>query len=45
MDYHEFKKTAENISSTSSDSGQKSAQMPTMSCTAVEKEETPSENN
>ena len=45
MDYHEFKKAAENISSTSSDSGQKSAQMPTMSCTAAEKDETPSENN
>ena len=44
MDYHEFKKAAENISSTSSDSGQKSAQVPTMSCTAAEKEETPSEN-
>ena len=43
--YHEFKKAAENISSTSSDTGQKSAQMPTMSCTAAEKEETPSENN
>ena len=42
MDYHEFKKAAENISSTSSDSGQKSAQMPTMSCTAAEKEETAS---
>ena len=45
MDYHEFKKAAENISSTSSDSGQKSAQMPTMCCTAAEKEETPSQNN
>ena len=43
MEYHEFKKTAENISSTSSDSGQKSTQMPTMSCTASEKEETSSE--
>ena len=37
MDYHEFKKAAENISSTFSDSGQKSAQVPTMSCTAAEK--------
>ena len=45
MDYHEFKKAAENISSTSSDSGQKSAQVPTMSCTAAEREETSSENN
>ena len=45
MDYHEFKKTAENISSTSSNSGLKSANMPTMSCTAAEKEETSSENN
>ena len=45
MDYHEFKKAAQNISSTSSDSGQKSAQVPTMSCTAAEKEETSSENN
>ena len=45
MDYHEFKKDAENISSTSSDSGQKSAQMPTMSCTAAEKEESSSETN
>ena len=45
MDYHEFKKTAENISSTSSDSGQKSAPMPTMSCTTAEREETSSENN
>ena len=45
MDYHEFKKAAENISSTSSDSSQKSAQVPTMSCTAAEREETPSENN
>ena len=45
MDYHEFKKAAENISSTFSDSGQKSAQVPTMSCTAAEKGETSSENN
>ena len=45
IDYHVFKKAAENISSTSSDSGQKSAQVPTMSCTAAEKEETSSENN
>ena len=37
MDYHEFKKATENISSTSSDSGQKSAQVPTMSCTAAER--------
>ena len=45
MDYHEFKKAAETISSTSSDSGQKLAQVPTMSCTVAEKKETPSENN
>ena len=45
MDYHEFKKAAENISSASSDSGPKSAQMPTMSCTAAEREETSSKNN
>ena len=45
MDYHEFKKTAEKISSTSSNSGLKSASMPTMSCTAAEKEETSSETN
>ena len=45
MDYHEFKKTAENISSTSSDSGLKSANLPTMSCTATEKEETSSDTN
>ena len=45
MDYHEFKKTAEKILSTSSKSGLKSASMPTMSCTAAEKEETSSENN
>ena len=43
MDYHEFKKAAESISSTSSNSGQKSAQMATMSCTAAEKEEISSE--
>ena len=45
MDYHEFKKTAEKISSTYSDSGPKSATMPTMSGTATEKEETSSENS
>ena len=45
MDYHEFKKTAEKISSTYSGSGPKSATMPTMSGTATEKEETSSENN
>ena len=45
MDYHEFKKTAEKISSTSSNSGLKSANMPTMSCPAAGKEETSSENN
>ena len=45
MDYHEFKKTAEKISSTSSNSGLKSASVPTMSCTAAEKVETSSENN
>ena len=45
MDYHEFEKTAENISSTSSDSGLKSANLPTMPCTATEKEETSSETN
>ena len=45
MDYHEFKKTAEKISSTSSSSGLKSASMPTMSCTDAEKEGTSSENN
>ena len=45
MDYHEFKKAAESMSSTSSDSGLKSASMPTMPCTATEKEETSSENN
>ena len=45
MDYQEFKKTAEKITSTYSDSGPKSATMPTMSGTAIEKEETSSENN
>ena len=47
MDYHEyeFKKTAKNISSTSSNSGLKSAKVPTMSCTTAEKEETSSESN
>ena len=45
MDYHEFKKAAENISSTSSNSGLKLTTMPTMSCTTAEKEETSSENN
>ena len=45
MDYHEFKKTAEKITSTSSGSGPKSATMPTMSGTATEKEETSSETN
>ena len=45
MDYQEFKKTAEKITSTYSDSGPKSANMPTMSGTATEKEETSSENN
>ena len=45
MDYQEFKKPAEKISSTSSNSGLKSATMPTMSCTAAEKKETSSENN
>ena len=43
MDYHEFQKTAEKITSTSSSSGLKSATMPTMSGTAKEKEETSSE--
>ena len=45
MDYHEFKKAAENISSTSSNSSLKSTHMPTMSCTAAEKEETSFESN
>ena len=45
MDYQEFKKTAEKMTSTYSDSGPKSANMPTMSGTATEKEETSSENN
>ena len=45
MDYLEFKKTAENVSSTSSSSGLKSASMPIMSCTDTEKEETSSDNN
>ena len=45
MDYQKFKKTAENISSNSSDSGLKSADMPTMPCTATEREETSSETN
>ena len=45
MDYHEFKKAAENISSTPSDSDLKSASMPTMPCTATEREETSSKNN
>ena len=45
MDYQEFKKTAEKITSTYSDSGSKSANMPTTSGTATEKEETSSENN
>ena len=45
MDYQEFKKTAEKITSTYSESGPKSANMPTMSGTATEKEETSSENN
>ena len=45
MDYQEFKKTAEKITSTCSDSGPKSANLPTMSGTATEKEETSSENN
>ena len=45
MDYQKFKKTAENISSNSSDSGLKSANMPTMPCTATEREETSSETN
>ena len=40
MDYPEFKKTAEKISSTSSSSGLNSASMPTMSCTTAEKKET-----
>ena len=44
MDYLEFKKTAENISSSSSSSGLKSASVPIMSCTATEKEETSSDN-
>ena len=42
MDHQKFKKTAENISSNSSDSGLKSAHMPTMPCTAAEREETSS---
>ena len=37
MDYHEFKKTAENITSASFSSGQKSAQMPTISCTTAKR--------
>ena len=45
MDYQEFKKSAEKITSTYSDSGPKSATVPTMSGTATEKEETSSENN
>ena len=45
MDYQRFKKTAENISSNSSDGGLKSAHMPTMPCTATEREETSSETN
>ena len=40
-----IKKAAGNISSTSSDSGQKSAQVPTMSCTAAEREETSSDED
>ena len=35
IDYHEFKKTSERLSSTSPNSGLKSANMPTMSCTAT----------
>ena len=37
MDYHEFKKTAEKITSTSSSSGPKSATMPTIFGTATER--------
>ena len=45
MDYQEFKKTAEKITSTCSDSGPKSAKLPTMSGTATEKKETSFENS